>query len=428
MHARDLCRNVGWARKARRVIATHTVGWGIVPRPRGEHAKAAAVLWKDWAESPSCSIDGRSTFYAMQYLAIRTIFEAGEVLIRRYVRPGAPVPLRLQVLEPDHLDTAKDLDRGEAGGPIIQGVEFAADGSRAAYWLFPVHPGNTRSSSQSRRVPAADVLHVYDTERAGQARGISWLGAAIVPMKDLDEFEDAELMKQKIAACFAAFVTDLDGAGTHTGLEDEDDDELEVFEPGMIKYLPPGKEVTTASPPAAVEAGFTARHLRKAAAAMGVTYEDLTGDYSQVNFSSARMARLVHWGDVYAWQHHMMIPLLCRGVWEWFVDAAGTAGNLRGPVGADWTPPPMPMIEPAQEGLALQRLVRTGAMTHNEMVRQQGGDPESHWDEFEEGLKALDARGIKLDSDPRATSAAGLTQERVGLGGGSDSSDETPPG
>lgn len=424
IHARNLTENVGWAEKGKNVIANHTVGWGIVPRPTGPVAKNVAAVWKEWAESTECDPSGRLTFYAMQHLSMQTTSEAGEFLLKRVIKPtSSGVPLQIQVLEPDHIDTAKDLAQLPGGGQIIQGIELDANGQRVAYWLFSEHPGSTRRAAVSTRVPAEDVIHVFKTRRAGQVRGVSWFGAAIVKLKDLDEYEDAELMRQKIAACFAAFVTDMDGAAGVVGAEDTANELHESFEPGMISYLPPGKQVTTASPPAVVDASFTTRNLRSVAAALGVTYEDLTGDYSQVNFSSARMARIVHWGHVGSWQHHMLIPLLCRGVWRWFDEAARVAGLWKEPVGADWTPPPMPMIEPAQEGLAYSRLIRNGIMTLPEVIRERGWDPDAHLQEYAESNAQLDTLGIKLDSDPRATSAAGLTQERGGLGGGSE---ETP--
>jgi lambda family phage portal protein len=425
MHARNLTQNVGWARKGRNVIADHTVGWGIVPRPMGPAAKNVAAAWKAWAESTECDPGGRLTFYKMQHLAMQGTSEAGEFLLKRVVAPTASgVPLQVQVLEPDHIDTAKDLVQLPTSGQIIQGIELDSRGRRVAYWLFPEHPGSARRASVSERVPAEDVIHVYDTERAGQVRGLSWFGAAIVKLKDLDEYEDAELLKQKIAACFAAFVTDMDGTAGPLGAADAANPLYETLEPGQISYLPPGKQVTTASPPTVVDSSFSVRNLRAVAAAIGVTYEDLTGDYSQVNFSSARMARLVHWARVHAWQYHMLIPLLCRGVWRWFDEAARVAGLWREPVAADWTPPPMPLIEPAQEGLAYSRLVRNGFMTLPEVIRERGWDPEAHLQEYAAANAQLDELGIKLDSDPRATSAAGLTQERVGLGGAPD--EETP--
>jgi lambda family phage portal protein len=421
MHARDLVRNTGWARRGRQVIANSTVGWGIVPRPEGQYAKQAAQAWKTWANATTCEASGRHTFYSLQALVMRSVAESGEVLIRRRprrVEDGLPLPLQLQVLEADYLDTSRDAAVGDSGGPIIQGVEFDAIGRRKAYWLFTEHPGNSRAAAVSKRVPAVDVAHIYYCDRPGQVRGPSWFGAAIVPLKELDDFEDAELMRQKIAACFAAFITDVDGQGGGVGETSASAPLVETLEPGMMSYLPPGKSVTMANPPTTVEGGFSARHLRKVAAALGVTFEDLTGDYSQVNYSSARMARLSFVANVRDWQWNMIIPQLCAPVWKWAMEAAELAGAIPagGVPGADWTAPPLPMIDPDKEADGYKKAVRAGMMTPSEMVREQGGDPATHWGEYARDMGELDALGIKLSVDVRAVSDAGLTQERAGAG------------
>lgn len=69
------------------------------------------------------------------------------------------------------------------------------------------------------------------------------------------------------------------------------------------------------------------------------------------------------------------------------------------------------------------RSVRSGQKTFSGMVREQGLDPDVHFDEYAKDLERLDKLGIKLDSDVRAVSQAGLTQERVGgkqQGGGDE--------
>lgn len=414
LHARDLVRNNGYAKKGRRIIRNNVVGWGIVPRLAGAQSKPLGALWKKWAESAQCESEGRHTFYGLQALAIGTLPVDGEVLFRRRWRradDGLAVPLQLQVLEADFLDASKTADTSVAGGPIVQGVEYDKLGRRAAYWLFREHPGSGRSVGTSERVPASEVIHVMDPDRAGQSRGVSWLAASIVPLKNLDTFEDAELVRQQVAACFAAFITDMESAGGGMGEEDPTNDLVDKLEPGMMLELPPGKEVQTASPPAVVEGTFAARHLRKIAAGMGVTYEQLTGDYSQVNFSSARMSRLDHWADVSHWRWNMLVPQFCARVWEWFIEAAEVAGvTAEGVEVSGWTAPPMPMIEPDREGLSLQRLVRAGQMTPSEMVREQGGDPEVHWVEYAADLTKLDALGIVLDCDARKVNGSGAAQ------------------
>lgn len=426
--SRDLRRNNGWARRGIEVIANNTVSWGIMPRSRPNRSlarnKAATQLWNDWADTTECDFDGRVNFYGLQRLAMETIAESGEVIIVKQppADGAATIPMRLQVLEPDYLDTSKHGLSTPDGGTIIGGVEIDRHGRRVAYWMFTAHPGSQgllTSRFESVRVPADRVLHVFRVERPGQVRGVPWLASAITRLNDLDDFEDAELMQQKVAACFGAFVTDMEGAPSTIGAPDNNDDELEHLEPGHIAYLPPGKTVSFAQPPTPQGGAFSERTLRRIAVSLGVTYEDLTGDYSKVNFSSARMARLAHWQNVHVWREHMLIPQFCAGVWRWAMEtAAEMEGWPRVPVAA-WSAPPMPILEPDKEGLAYQRLVRTGAMTLPQMIRELGYDPYEQLDEIETFNKELDRRGIVLDSDPRKMTAGGQQQSSPAADDGS---------
>lgn len=425
--ARDLVRNNPWARRGLQRLVTNVVGWGIQPKATGRGGETISKLWKQWAETTQCDAAGRLTFYGLQRLVMRTVVESGEVLIRRRFRrieDGLAIPLQLQVLEPDYIDTGKDGVMGTAGGPIVQGIEFDAIGRRVAYWLFDTHPGamGPLLSPVSRRISADGILHVYNQERAGQARGYSWFASIDVRLHEHDEFEDATLMKQKIAACFAAFVTDVDGsnsalgAGTdsQTGLPLTDpmtNEPLDSLGPGMILNLPAGKSVTVANPPASTDhAAFVTSSLRGVAAGLGVTYEDLTGDMTQINFSSGRMGRIAHMADVEDWRWNMLIPQFCAPAWDWMLTALQLAGENVEMAPATWTPPALPMIDPDAEGRALSQMVRTGAMTIDAMVRAQGYDPEEHFAEYEKGIKRLDKLGIILDCDPRKTSSAGQLQ------------------
>jgi lambda family phage portal protein len=414
--ARDLTRNNPWARNALRVIANDVVGWGIRAKAKGRDADVFAALWKQWAETKQCDANGRNNFYGLQWLVMRTVAESGECLIRlrkRRIEDGLAIPMQLQVLEPDYIDTGKDGIRGEAGGMIVQGIEHDALGRRAAYWLFDQHPGSVSSLVHpvSRRIPAAAVIHVFDQERPGQVRGPSWFASVDVRLHEFDEYEDATLMKQKIASCMAAFVTDLDGQGTALGQGGTDRATglpTDTFEPGMIMNLPPGKQVTVAQPPAVNDhQSFSAMSLRGAAAGVGVTYESLTGDYSNVNYSSARMGRNVYAANVNHWRWMMLVPQFCEEVWAWAVAVASIAGPPLELEPATWTPSPLPMLDPEKESAAATKAVRSGQMTHDEMVREQGYDPDEFWAEYAAGVKRLAALGIVLDSDPTKMSQGG---------------------
>jgi lambda family phage portal protein len=142
--SRDLVRNNPYAAKAVQAVVSNLVGTGILPRARSRDAdvnEATDRLWARFAET--CDADGLTDFSGLQALVVRAMAESGECLLRireRRIEDGLPVPLQLQILEPDHLDTARTGDL-PGGGFVVQGVEFDALGRRRAYWLYPVHPG-----------------------------------------------------------------------------------------------------------------------------------------------------------------------------------------------------------------------------------------------------------------------------------------------
>lgn len=415
--ARDLVRNNGYAESAVSTIVDHVVGWGIVPKPNPNNP-AVRELWKRWAETTACDADGRHDFYGLQELALRTVIESGEVLIRRRLRfasDGLPIPMQLQVLEPDFLDTAKDsLTLNNGGARIVQGVEFDALGRRVAYWLFPEHPGSAFATASSVRVPAANVLHVFRQLRPGQVRGVSWFAPVLLKFKDADELDDAELMKQKIAACLAVITSDADGSNAPLGTTNngETTPEIDSLEPGMILNVTPGRSIDVVQPPSVREyAEFAAITQRAIATGLGVTYEDLTGDYNDLPFSAARMSLLRHWARVERWRWKTIIPQLCDPVWAWFAETATIFGTNVGT--AEWSAPPLPIVDPVNEGLAFQRNVRAGMMSLSEALRERGYDPETVLEEMAEDNKRLDKLGLILDSDPRQATQAGQLQGKA---------------
>lgn len=414
-HARDLVRNNPHAESAVSTIADHTVGWGIIPKAIPQNRRAMAA-WDEWANTTACDADGMHTFSGLQKLAWRSVVEAGEVLIRRrFRRPedGLPIPMQIQLLEPDYLDTAKTNERLPGGNRIINGVEFDAIGRRTAYWLFPEHPGAEFYSTAptSVRVPAENVLHVFRKTRPGQVRAVSWFAPVILRMKDFDEYEDAQLMKQKIAACLAVITTDVDGTRPTLGAPDDTDATLDRLSPGLIHNAPPGSDITIVQPPRVGEYGDYAEvTLRGIAAGLGLTYEDLTGDYTDLPFSAARMSRLRHWARVEDWRWQTLIPQMCDPVWVWAMEAAVIMGQSREIPKAQWTAPAPPMIEPDKEGLAAQRNIRTGITSLSEEIRARGFDPDELLQELADDYKKLDDLGLVLDSDGRKMTQQGQAQ------------------
>ena len=406
--SRDMGRNNPYAKKAIQSITANTVGTGIQPSVQvtgRSKAKIAAIkkAWKEWAESKDCDFDGQKNIYGIQRLAMRTIAEAGEVLIlKRRAKTKSKIPIQLQILEPDYLDHSKDSKNfsrdGAGGGYITQGVEYNKQGKRVGYWIYKNHPGEYGNYGASEFVSADNVIHIYEVLRPGQVRGVPFGSSAMLRLKDYDDYEDAEVVRQKIAACFVAFVQDADpglgGGGSSDAM-------VEKLEPGVIEHLPPGKTVNFATPPTTSNyESFSRKILQGISAGYGTTYEAISGDLSKVNFSSGRMGWLEMQRQIAIWQYDMLIPMMCDTVWDWFMDGAevGALFNSVG-VSVSWTPPRREMIDPVKETAAIIKQVRAGLKSYSEAVRELGYEPTEVIAELIEDFKMINEGKLTLDID-----------------------------
>lgn len=418
--SRDMVRNDPFAARAAQAVVANAVGTGIVPRARHrteKRASRAQDLWKQWAETTACDFYGIHNIYGLQALAWRGVFESGEVLIRRIRTPSSaklPVPLQIQVLEPDYIDSLRTNLALPDGGYVIQGVEFDKTGKKVAYWLFKQHPGEVAfpfGGLTADRVPASEVKHVYRQDRPGQVRGVPHLAPVILKLRDFNEYEDAQLVRQKIAACFAAFVVDQeDLTDPTTGAAKNPLSER--VEPGMIQGLPPGRDIKFGNPPGVDGYGDYSRAvLRGISAGLNIPYEVLTGDLSQVNFSSARLGWLEFHRCLNQWNWGMFIPQFCDEIWDWFIEAAILVDDSVEDVDVEWCPPKREMINPTEESKAAIISIRAGLQSRSEFIRSSGGDPEQVDQDIADDNKRADELGLVLDSDPRKLSQVGQVQQ-----------------
>ena len=426
--SRQLVRDNPYAARAVQVVASNVVGKGIFTQIKvdsGQNQRnrfaerresELSRQWKAWANTKAIDFDERQNLLSMQDLVIRSVVESGEVLVRRrsvgrrvIETPDGSIEvpnLQIQILESDFLDSTSVSSRSEQDNVIIDGIEFDSQGRRVAYHLFQEHPGNTslnfnfRSAFRTFRVPADEILHIHRMDRPGQIRGAPWLSPVLIRMKDFDEYEDAQLVRQKVAAMFAAFIRDLDGIDTQVKIKEG---ELgEKVEPGIMEFLPPGKDISFANPPTVENYNeYTSVLLHAIASGVGITYESMTGDLSQVNFSSARMGFLEMQRNVESWRNNLIIAQFLLGVFTWWkrgIELLGVDTRRMRPV---WTPPRREMIDPTKETSAMKESVRSGFSTLSEIIRNQGADPEEHLNEIQSDNQKLDERGLILSTDPR---------------------------
>lgn len=427
--ARDLVINNPRAARIVSIHATNLIGNGILPRAKTgkpELDKLIDELFDEWKDE--CDADGQLDFYGLQHMIARTNVQSGEVLTRfrnRRISDGIRVPLQLQILEPDYIDSNRNQGFLETGGITIQGVVLDALGRRTGYWLFNQHPGAAIANRNfiSKVVPASEILHVYRKDRPGQLRGVTWLAPIVLKLRDLDDYDDAEMVRKKIESCLAAFVTQPDGSdgqalgpiSTQPSASDvtAPDNRVETFSPGMVEYLKNGESVTVSSPaPAGGYREYVDVQDHTIATGGGVMYEQMTGNLSQVNYSSYRAGSLEFNKATGAYRWHIMIPMWCRPVWRRFIDTAYVAGLIpEQNYGAIWTPPKFESVDPHKDAFATLVKVRSGTKTLYQAIAEEGNIPEIQIQEIAEINKRLDSEGVKLDSDPRYLSKTGVVQK-----------------
>jgi lambda family phage portal protein len=427
--SRDLVRNNAYAARAVAEITGNTIGTGITAQARtGEPFLDRLInsVWAEWIRQ--CDADGQLDFYGIQALVTRTVVESGECIVRfrqRRESDGLAVPLQLQVLEPDYLDHTKTQKTDT--GYIIQGVEFDLVGRRIYYWLYGQHPGDVVqtgvrgwASLQSVRVPASEVLHIYRKDRPGQVRGVPWLAPVMLTLRDLDEYEDAELTRKKIESCLAAFVTQPQGPDgpsiAPTTTDPATGRRIEEFQPGMIEYLNPGEEITVSSPSAVSGyRDYVSAKQAQIATGLQLTYEQLTGDLSRVNYSSYRAGLFSFRNAIEGFRWLTFIPMFCEPVWRRFLSVAYAAGAIPepGPFNAEWTPPGFGSVDPYKDAMATLARLRMGTLTLRQAIAEYGYDPDEQLEQIAEINRMLDERGIVLDCDPRHMTQSGAQQKEI---------------
>lgn len=397
--SRDLVRNNPYAARALNSLAGNAIGTGFALKL----PKIAQPYWNNWTEYADA--DGQLDYYGLQNLVARTVFESGECLVRQRPRlpeDGLEIPLQLQVLEPDYLDDAKSGGLAN-GGWIWGGIEFDALGRRAAYWLFPEHPGEVasfrRKSFESKRVPAEYVQHIYEKQRPGQARGVPRLAASMLRVRDLDDYEEAELVRKGYEACFMAIVIGKDGNRTlgQAAVDPNTGKRVESITAGMIAYMDDAQDVRFGQPsPMGGYAEYTRSHLHAIAAGAGTTYEQMTGDLSQVNFSSARVGLIEFRRLIEVWQWLTFVPMHATRTVRAWEQQARVAGKVRGkPLPITWTPPKWDYVDPGKEVSATRDEIAGGLASLSEKLRARGFDPETVFAEIGTDVTALsEAAGI----------------------------------
>ncbi|NDY41260.1 phage portal protein [Dissulfurirhabdus thermomarina] len=412
--ARDLAQNSPYIAGGIERILNNVVRSGIRPQARIQTAsgrpntaanRRLERLWAQWV--PHADLSGQLSYYGLQRLVLRHDWIDGEVLVHRVWDDSIPgvVPLRLEVLESEHLDDTVDGELPN-GRLARRGIELdPATGRPVAYHVLPYHPGDYLAYGRrpkARRIPAADIIHLYERRRASQTRGVSRLAPIIMEAYDLSEYKAAERIGARLAAAFGVFVkSSLPELGPGIGTAAETDTTLpDYIEPGRIQALPFGTEIQVASHnrPGGQYESYVRDSVRSLSVATGISYEAFSNDYTSASYSSARSASLEERISYQALQQYLNERFNSR-VWTWFVEAAmiaGLAPYLPG-YGSDprayheavaWQCPGWTWVDPLKDSRAAATGIELVTTTRSKIAAQQGED----WDETLEQAIAEERR------------------------------------
>ncbi len=427
--SRALVRDASYAKRAKIVVVNNVVGTGMglqaqvkLPRGRLDRAvnEAIETTWLRWSRAAHCHTGAKLHFADLERFAMGQVFEAGEVLIRlhRTAMPGSPVPLALEVIEPERLADHYSIGRAPNGNAVRMGVEVDTFHRPVAYWLHQVHPGDVAvgagTPDQLVRVPAADMMHLYIVDRWPQSRGEPWLHSAMRRLNDMDGYSEAEIVAARGAASYMAFIRTPDNSPLPPDGQEGDQRQV-AMEPGIVEQLPPGWDVVMNNPnrPNPNMDPFMRLMLREVAAGVGVSYESLSRDYSQSNYSSSRLALLDDrdlWRILQGWFIRSFRGELHR-VW---MEAAVLAGAIRG-IGlasyidnrerfeaARFKARGWSWVDPTREVAAYKEAVRCGFTTVADVIAQTAGgaDIEDVLEGRRQELAMMDEMGLEFDTDP----------------------------
>lgn len=434
--ARQLVRDNDYARQAVRAIQNNVIGQGVKFQPQVKLQRDLTLdetinqqimlAWHQWSKKKRCDVSGLLGFHDMERLLVRSLAESGEVFVRMIRQPfgDSRVPFALQVLEADYL-IDDDVPQAMEGNTVRLGIEVDGYLRPQAYHFYANHPGDTyagnpRTNGRKIRVPADEVIHLFLPERPGQTRGVTWFASALMRLHMLQGYEEAEVVRARASSALMGFITSPEGE--LMGDEVYEGERVSEFTPGVFKYLQPGESVSVPdlnAPDGQLEP-FTRSMLRAAAAGVGVSFESMSKNFTESNYSSSRLS-LLEERDTYKVLQRYMIENFHHEVFSAWLDMAVLSGELNLPGYetnperyrmAAWVPRSWEWVDPQREVNAYKDAVRSGFKTLGQIVAEQGGDLDEYLAARQSELAKLDEKNIILDTDPSVVSAAGLIQFR----------------
>jgi lambda family phage portal protein len=457
--SRDLTRNDGWSsgavlRVLDNVIGTHLrlssmpdhrqlkarFGGAFDAKWADEFRRAAEALWRGYSESLGHWNDlQRELTIGQQFrLALRHKLIDGEGMAVAHWRPdrvgygAADYATCFQLVDPDRLcNPYMALDTRYLRG----GIELDDDGVRVAAHVRKAEPYDWYNAIEAytwERIEWEDedgwqrVFLDFDRDRAGQHRGMNAFAPIITHAKMLATFYGIELQQAAIQAALGTYVTSpYDPALVQDAMGADDDAVRElnayqqlranwsrerpaIFNGARVPTLAPGEQITTVSAqhPHNNFADFAHEMLGLYAAALGVSREQVTQDWSRTNYSSARAALMESWKTLMRRRHDFGTNF-ATPIYALWLREAMELGQLPLPEGAPdfieapaayarckWLGPARGWIDPTKEPAGAVLRMAAGISTLEQEAAEQGVDWEEVADQRAIEQQAYEERNL----------------------------------
>jgi len=456
--ARDLARNepIAGAAIARRKNSAVGRGWRLSSKPDarvlGITPEQAATLglqieaeWRMFAYGHAFEIDAERRLNFGQLLRVAThhYMADGEGFGLAEWAPDEPTRYRtrLRIVDPDRVSNPN----GRINDALWRaGIEHNPAGVPIRYWIREAHPADFNYSGRAFQWLGVDrftpwgrpqVFHWFDPERAAQSRGVTRFVQTLKAFRGFAKFTDATLQNAALNALYAGFIQSSAGPEavseslTPGDLKDFDGARQEFYEKhGVVDgngarfaVLPFGDEIKMATAAREVTGfdQFTRAIIRLIASSLGVTYEEISMDYSQTNYSSARAALIHAAAETDALAGILQAQLVQPFFVAWLEEAV-ESGRVALPEGAPsfhdaidayaaarWIGPKRGYIDPTKEILAAAARIEAGVSTLEKECADQGDD----WEEITQQLAREAALRKKLGLETIVTAEAQAIQD-----------------
>jgi len=425
---RQTCRDNVYARQAQRSIVQNVIGTGVriqcdVRKLRGGKLDTKIndtieAAWKEWIRYDSCSASGRDSLDDMSRLIVKSLFESGEVFVRLIKRPfgRSKVPFALELLESDQLDDDYEGTPSKTTSWRM-GIERDAFQRAKRYAFFKKHPGDTPfptpvGEKRHMILPASEVIHLFIADRPGQTRGVSWLASALQDLHHLSGFQEASVIRARAASSLMGFISSPEGE-LDPGGEVMDEERVSEFQPGVWKYLAPGEtaHVPQLDAPSGEFEPFLRAMLRGLASGCGVSYESVSRDFSQTNYSSSRLS-LIEDRDHYRTIQGFLQERFFQPVFDQWLELAVLGNTLDLPTfetepdrfkRVRWLFRGWNYVDPQKEIQAAKEAVKAGFKTQAQVVAESGGDLEELMASRKREVDQAAQLNLAFDTNPAST-------------------------